>query len=318
MATGKRIVFMGTSSFAALILKRLIKSGEQITAVYTQPDRESGRGMRITPSEVKKLAQHFDLPVYQPVNFREEVSIKELADLKPDFLIVASYGLILSQKVLDVPSIAPINIHASLLPVYRGAAPIQYAVKDSWQNDITGVSIMRMEKGMDTGPVYAMAELKIEGRDAEKLTKALAELGADLLIGILPDIANGSLKAQTQDHAAATYTAKLVKTDGRINWKWPAARVDSLIRAMHGWPGAQSLFKIGDKEYSILLEPGIIGEPTLEKAGTINIHKDYAAVATDDCWYILGMIRPQGRKAMNALAFFNGLRCGRGNVGTAI
>lgn len=317
MASGKRIVFMGTSGFAAIILQRLLAAGENVAACYSQPDRPAGRGMRLAPSPVKRLALAHALPVCQPPDFRSEASGPELAAFAPDFLVVASYGLILPQKILDVPTLAPINIHASLLPAYRGAAPVQYALRDSWQNNITGVSIMKMDKGMDTGPVYARGELAIDRRDLAELTCDLAELGAELLLRVLPAIASGELQPVEQNHAAATYTAKLARDDGLVDWQASAERVDCLIRAMQGWPGARTTLHVGGSAFDVLLGPGSVGSAVDAPPGAIRLEKQGVSIACADNWYQLGSLKPAGRKEMAALAFFNGLRCGRGLVGRA-
>lgn len=309
---------MGTSPFAAHILGALHKAHENIVCVYTQPDRPAGRGLKLSESSVKRLATELELPVRQPVNFKDEAAVKELAALEPDFLIVAAYGLILPQAVLDIPRMAPINIHASLLPAFRGAAPIQFAIMDSWRNDITGVSIMRMEKGMDTGPVYATAEVAIEGRDFQGLEQALAKVGADLLLEILPAIASGQLQPVPQEHDKASYTAKITKESGQIDWSSSAGQVDSLIRAMTPWPGARTTFVIDGKSYPVILEPGSLGEKTQAEPGTLNVEKHKVRIACQDQWYVLGALRPEGRKCMEATAFFNGLRLGRGFMGRAL
>lgn len=318
MAQKQRIVFMGTSGFAARILKILSSADWDMAGVYTQPDRAAGRGMRTKQSPVKELAVELGLPVYQPANFRDEQSLTVLAALKPDFLIVASYGLILPQKILDAPSIAPINVHASLLPRYRGAAPIQRAIMENWQpGAVTGVSIMRMEKGLDTGPVYARAEVEIGDKNTTVLTDVLAQVGGELLLQVLPSIADGTCQAVPQDNAAASYAAKLEKEDGKILWKQPARAVDALVRGVAGWPGAHTILTIADREAPITVCSGSIGEKTDLVPGTVVYDKEGISIACEGDLYLLKEVQPKGRQKMTSKAFANGLRLKGGIVGHA-
>lgn len=318
MAEEPRIVFMGTSPFAAIILAVLHKSGLVPKAVYTRPDSPAGRGMALRESAVKTLAEELGLPFSQPVNFREQAARAELADLAPDFLIVAAYGLILPQAVLDIPAIAPINVHGSLLPKYRGAAPIQRAIMENWQPDAkTGVAIMRMEAGMDTGPVYASAETGLAGKTTAMLTEELAALGGGLLTRILPRIASGALQPIPQDESAASYAAKLTKADGLIDWQGPAAKADALIRAVTPWPGAQALLRLAERELPVTILEASPGSPVDAPAGAIRLHRDGLAIACQDNWLEILWLQPKGRKKMTAKAFANGLRLAPGIIGRA-
>ena len=218
---------MGTPDLAAAVLRRLVRwPGGDVVAVYTQPDRPAGRGHKLTPSPVKKLALELGLPVHQPLNFRQEGAVDELAALKPDLLVVAAYGLILPQAVLDIPTVDTLNVHTSLLPRYRGAAPIQRAVMENWQpGDVTGVSIMRIVPALDAGPVYAQCEVPIGEHTAGSLHDALAEAGGELLVTVLDKLRDGSAQPREQDESRVTYAAKLTKEDGYIDWDRPAAEV---------------------------------------------------------------------------------------------
>lgn len=320
MAESQRIVFMGTSSFARIVLEELLRAGLNIVGVYTQPDRPAGRGMKMRQSGVKRLATEHGLPVFQPVNFRAREDVDQLAALKPDFLVVASYGLLLPQAVLDVPRLAPINIHASLLPALRGAAPIQRAIQENWQSDArTGVSIMKMELALDAGPVYATAEIPIDHKTAAVLEADLASLGADLLLRVLPEIAENRLEPRQQDNEKATYAAKLTKTEGEIDWNSPALQLDALVRAMAPWPGARTVLQTGAKEIPVLIRTARVGEPANGTApGTLRISRFGIGVACRDNWLELETIQPEGRREMTARDFVNGQRLPEGRAGRAL
>ena len=302
---------MGTPDLAAAVLRRLVRwPGGDVVAVYTQPDRPAGRGHKLTPSPVKKLALELGLPVCQPLNFRQEGAVDELAALKPDLLVVAAYGLILPQAVLDIPTVDTLNVHTSLLPRYRGAAPIQRAVMENWQpGAVTGVSIMRIVPALDAGPVYARCELPIGEHTAGSLHDALAEAGGELLLTVLDQLADGSAHAEDQDESRVTYAAKLTKEDGHIDWSRPAVEVHARIRGVTPWPGArlQARFDGQDGLLPLLLQPGRIDEPCGGVApGSLHTDKKGLCVACADRWYRLLVVRPQGRKDMEAAAFVNG------------
>lgn len=309
MAKESRIVFMGTSPFAAVILECLCHAGYRPLAVYTQPDRPAGRGMTLRPSAVKTLAADLGLSVLQPVNFRGQSECQQLADFEPDFLIVAAYGLILPQTVLDVPAIAPINVHGSLLPSYRGAAPIQRAIMDNWHPDArSGVSIMKMTRGMDEGPVYATASVALADHTSASLTQVLARLGGELLVQCLPEIASGKLQPVPQNNAEATYAAKLTKADGVIDWHRPAQAVAAQIRGVTPWPGAASILEIGGHTVPITVLKGEVGQGADEQPGTVIMDKNGLHVACADAFYHILQLKPQGRQPMASKAFLNGLR----------
>lgn len=317
---GQKIVFMGTPEFGAIALERLINSGLDIGAVYAQPDRLAGRGMKLHLPETKQIAQKYGIPVFQPPNFRSPEAVVELDKLQPDFLVVAAYGLILPQSVLDIPKIAPLNIHASLLPKYRGAAPVQRAIQENWQPGAkTGVSLMKIALELDSGPVYAFKETLLAQKTSPELAKELALLGAELVISNLPKIANNELLPVPQDAASATYAAKLAKADGKIDWARPVAQVDAQIRAMNPWPGGQANFEIKGKDIACLVRSGrpILEKPELEP-GQI-VYKDSALhVACADGCYQIDRLQPIGRKEMNGSDFANGLRLNEGIIGRAI
>lgn len=236
-----RIVFAGTPDFAVPTLRALLASEHQVCAVYTQPDRPAGRGRRLTASPVKQHAG--DLRVMQPRSLRGAETQAQLADLSPDLLVVVAYGLLLPRAVLSLPRLGCINVHASLLPRWRGAAPIQRALLAG--DEQTGISIMRMDAGLDTGPVYHHAVLDIEpGMTGGGLHDRLALLGADALLEVLPGIVAGTAVAEPQDDHLASYAQKLDKAEAWLDWRRPADELLRRILAFNPWPVAQT--RIGE------------------------------------------------------------------------
>jgi methionyl-tRNA formyltransferase len=232
-----RIVFMGTAELARASLAALLAaSGLAVQAVVTQPDRPKGRDLKPQPSPVKQLALASRLPVFQPERARHPEFFDRLAALAPDVIVVAAYGQILPQQILDLPKFGGVNVHASLLPKYRGAAPIQWAILDGAEE--TGVSIMKMTAALDAGDVLSRRPTKI-GPDetAAQLHDRLAALGAELLLETLPAYVAGAITPQPQDPAAATYARKITKEDGRLDWSQPALLLRNRIRAFTPWPG---------------------------------------------------------------------------------
>ena len=232
-----KLVFAGTPEFARVSLEALVESGRVPVAVYTQPDRPAGRGKKLSASPVKRYAQEHDIPVVQPSTLRDDDAIAALRALEPDFLVVAAYGLILPQAVLDIPSQGCLNVHASILPRWRGAAPIQAAILAG--DETTGISLMRMTAGLDCGPVFHSAELAIGADEtAGELHDRLAELGGRTLVEHYDDIVTGRVQAVPQDDAVATYAPKIDKHDALIDWTRPAVEVARRVRAYNPFPGA--------------------------------------------------------------------------------
>lgn len=232
-----RIVFAGTPEFARASLEALVKAGNAPVAAYTQPDRPAGRGKKLTASPVKHYALEHGIPVYQPVTLRAEAAVEELRALHPDVLVVAAYGLILPQAVLDIPTHGCVNVHASILPRWRGAAPIQAAILAG--DTKTGISLMRMTAGLDCGPVFYVAETAIGAEEtAGELHDRLAALGARALVERLDDIVSGRLDAVEQDDANATYAPKIDKQHAEIDWRLPADEIMRRVRAYNPFPGA--------------------------------------------------------------------------------
>lgn len=234
-----RIVFAGTPAFAAAHLQALIDAKLQIVGVYSQPDRPAGRGHKLAMSAVKQLALQHDLPVFQPLSLRDEQAQAELAALQPDLFVVVAYGLILPQAVLDIPRLGCINSHASLLPRWRGAAPIQRAIEAG--DPESGVTVMRMEAGLDTGPMLLKVRTPINAEDTGgSLHDRLAALGSAAVIQALAGLAAGTLKGDIQDDAQATYAHKLSKAEAAIDWNRPALELSRQIRAFNPWPLAHA------------------------------------------------------------------------------
>jgi len=322
------IAFMGTPSFAARVLERLLAwEGGVVYGVWCQPDRPAGRGHRLTPPPVKLLAERHGLPVRQPAHFKAHAQREELVACTPDVLVTAAYGCILPQAVLDVPRLAPVNVHASLLPGYRGAAPVQRAIMDGCER--TGVTIMHMDAGLDTGPVYAMREMAIGEHTGGSLQDALACLGAELLVEVLADLAQGNAKAVPQSGVGVSYAPKLRKADGRINWHAPARAVHAQIRAITPWPGAHTVLRLlpraeggAVRELSVTLAPGKPGGPLPAGApvGSLWFGADgILSLACQDALYALSSLRPADRAFMSAGDFVRGFLApgARGVCGTA-
>ena len=309
------IVFMGTPLFAAQVLERLLAwEGCVVRGVWCQPDRPAGRGHKLTSPAVKLLAERHGLPVCQPEHFKARAQCEELAACMPDVLVTAAYGCILPQAVLDLPRLAPVNVHASLLPSYRGAAPVQRAIMDGCER--TGVTIMHMDAGLDTGPVYAMREMGIGEHTGGSLQDALARLGAELLVEVLVDLAKGSARAVPQADDGVSYAPKLRKADGKINWHAPARAVHAQIRAVTPWPGAHAVLRLAPRveggaarELPLALAPGKLGGalPAGVSAGSLWVGADGAlSLACQDGLYELSGLRPADRVLMSARDFVHG------------
>jgi len=239
MTQSLRIVFAGTPEFAACHLAALLQSPHQIIGVYTQPDRPSGRGQKPVASAVKQLALSHQLPVFQPLNLREKSAQDELAALKPDLLVVVAYGLILPQAVLAIPPLGCINSHASLLPRWRGAAPIQRAIEAG--DSESGVTVMQMEAGLDSGPMLLKVKTPILPTDtAENLYQRLAENGPPTVLQAIEGLAAGRLSGEVQDEALACYAHKLQKEQGAVDWSRPSVELERRIRAFTPVPGSYS------------------------------------------------------------------------------
>lgn len=315
MSKPMRGVFMGTPGFAEIILDRVLQSDDiEIIAAYTQPDRPAGRGQKLRAPEVKVLAKKHSIPVYQPANFKDKASIEELASLSPDILIVAAYGLILPQEVLDIPKFLPVNIHASLLPKYRGAAPIQRAIMNGEM--VTGVTLMHMEKGLDTGPILMQQALGIDINDtSEIIHDELAEAGAELLLKFIPRLSIGQIMEINQEESLSSYASMLSKKDGDIDFNKTATEIHSLVRGVTPWPGARArLVREGEEKLYVGVSPGVYPfssdelkeKENLKPGQMAKLSDNTLAVRCKDGWYAFNLLRPAGRKDMDGESFFNG------------
>jgi len=312
--TNLRIIFLGTPEFSVPPLEYLLKSEYQVIAVYTQPDKPTGRGRMLEQSPVKKVALKHGVEVFQPLKLRHPDEMDRLANLKPDLILVAAFGQILPRSVLDIPRFGCLNIHPSLLPRFRGATPIPSAILSGDKE--TGVTIMLMEAGMDTGPVITQIIVGIEPDDtAESLTGRLSKASVRLLGEALPLWFDGSLKSQPQDNSKATYTKPISKEDGLVNWQLSAEEISRRVRAFHPWPGCYTFWQ--DKSLKLLEAIPLFEERTRTPGRVIALTAGQpAAVGVETGNGVLGLLRVQleGKRALTAAEFLPGQRNFVGSV----
>lgn len=302
-----RIVFAGTPEFAAEHLKALLNSPYQVVAVYTQPDRPAGRGQKLMPSPVKQLALQHEIAVYQPQTLRDPATQAELAALKPDLLVVVAYGLILPQVVLDIPHLGCINSHASLLPRWRGAAPIQRAIQAG--DAKSGVTVMQMEAGLDTGPMLLKVSTPISADDTGgSLHDRLAELGPPAVLQAIAGLATGSLRGEVQDDSLATYAHKLNKDEALLDWSRPAVELERLIRAFNPWPICHSSLNGAPLKVLAAQLATEQGEGRGAPGEILAASKDGLTVACADGALRLTRLQLPGGKALNFADLFNSRR----------
>lgn len=295
-----KIVFMGTPDFAAASLAELLACGHEILAVYTQPDRPSGRGNKLKPSAVKLLAEQHRIPVYQPQKVRAAQSVTELAALQPEIIIVVAYGQLLPQAILDIPKYGCLNVHGSILPQYRGASPIHQAIMDGQTR--TGVTIMQMDAGMDTGDILTVAYEDINPEDTtEGLYERLKTVGAKLLADTLPKLAAGELIPVKQDDTKASYAGMITADMERIDWLQPAISIHNKIRAL-GSSYAVDAEGNKLKFWQTRVEPEQTGCP----GEVVSVNKKFFTVATGFGALTVLEVQPANRKRMSAGDFVNG------------
>jgi len=301
MTTPLRIVFAGTPDFSVPPLKALLDSPHEVVAVYTQPDRPAGRGRKLTPSPVKVVAQEHDIPVCQPKTLRDPEAIAELGALQPDLMVVVAYGLLLPPEVLEIPRLGCINIHASILPRWRGAAPIQRAIQAGDRE--SGVSIMRMEEGLDTGPVYLVERTPIgEEETGGTLHDRLSRLGAEALMKALPGIADGTAQPVAQNDEEATYAAKLDKKEAAIDWRQPAWKIERQVRAFNPWPVAHTRYENANlRIWEARAIDGLAAEPGTVMSAT----REGVDVATGEGLLRITRLQMPGKRVMEAADFIN-------------
>ena len=302
MADALNIIFAGTPEFAATHLDALIGSQHNIIAVYTQPDRPAGRGRKLTPSPVKQLALQHNLPVYQPASLKNEVEQQQLSALNADLMIVVAYGLILPAAVLQAPKHGCINVHASLLPRWRGAAPIQRAILAG--DSETGVTIMQMDVGLDTGDMLLVSKTPIRDDDtSQTLHDRLAEIGCSALLEALDLLSDSKLQPQKQDDNLATYAEKIQKQEALIDWRQSAVQIHRKVCAFNPWPVAESL--LDDKKIRIW-QSCVLDERNSQPAGTI-VSESRAGIDVSTTEGLLRITRLQlpGAKPLAASEFLN-------------
>ena len=298
-----RIIFAGTPDFAASALVALLESEHDVVAVYTQPDRPAGRGRKLRASPVKEAALENDIPVLQPDNFKETETQDVLRAFEADVMIVAAYGLILPQVVLDIPRLGCLNIHASLLPRWRGAAPIQRAIAAGDKE--SGITIMQMNAGLDTGDILQLTSCPITEQDSGgDLHDRLAEIGAKAIVETLKILDSENIKPTVQDDSLATYAHKLDKKEAIINWQSSAVDIERLIRAFNPWPVAFSY--LNDKTLRIWQAQALLENSDLEAGTVINCNKNGIDISCAEGTLRLLKLQPSGSKAMDVASFMNG------------
>jgi methionyl-tRNA formyltransferase len=300
-----KLIFAGTPDFAARHLAALLSSDHEVVAVYTQPDKPAGRGQKLMASPVKELALAHQLPVYQPASLRNEEAQAELKALGADLMVVVAYGLILPKVVLDAPRLGCINVHGSLLPRWRGAAPIQRSI---WAGDAeTGVTIMQMDVGLDTGAMIRKVTCPIAPDETSaSLYDKLAELGPQALVETLNAMAAGNAVAEQQDDAQANYAQKLSKEEARIDWSMDAVAIERCIRAFNPWP--ISWFEVADQTIKVWQAEALEAEHGQHAGTLLKADKQGIDIATGHGILRLLTLQPPGKKAMSASDLLNSRR----------
>ncbi|MBQ8412562.1 MAG: methionyl-tRNA formyltransferase [Lachnospiraceae bacterium] len=296
-----KIVYMGTPDFAVYGLESIIKAGHDVVAVITQPDKAKGRSKALIPTPVKACAMEHNIPVYQPEKVRDEETVELLRNIAPDAIVVAAYGQILPESILNIPPYGCINIHASLLPKYRGAAPIEWSIVNG--ETVTGVTTMYMEKGLDTGDMIEKVEVPIEKDDTgATLHDKLAVAGAGLIISTLEAIEAGTAERTKQNHEESCYASMLSKELGNIDFTKDAVSIERLIRGLNPWPCAYTTL---DGKSIKIYKADVV-----EKSGTpgeiIEVTKKNFTIACGKDALLIRSLQPEGKKPMDTVAFLNG------------
>ncbi len=298
------LIFLGTPDFAVPSLRALVEAGHRVSAVYTQPDRPAGRGQKLAASPVKEAALALGIPVEQPRKVREAAVVEQLREARPDAMVVVGYGQIIPQSILDIPPAGIINVHGSLLPKYRGAAPIQWAVANGETE--TGVTTMRIDAGLDTGNMLLKASCPIDADEtALVLWQRLATMGAQLLVETLTALEAGTLLPEPQDHSAASYAPILKKEDGLIRWGEPASVVYNRYRGFQPWPGAWTYFRGARFQ---IKEMRLAGDCHLQAASLFAQEKRLFAACGDGHAVELLRVQLEGKAAVSAESFLNGAK----------
>ena len=307
-----RVVFMGTPDFSVGTLEEIIAAGHEVVGVVTQPDKPKGRGKEMQATPVKAVAQKHKLKVYQPIKVKEATFVEELKEMNPDIIVVVAFGQIISQEILDLPKYGCINVHASLLPKYRGAAPIQWAVIDGEEK--SGVTIMRMDAGLDTGDMIAKAEVILNlDETGGSLFDKLSQAGAKLLVKVLDDIEKGTAIYEPQPENSPTPYAKMIKKHmGQIDFNEEAVAIERLIRGLNPWPSAYT--KANGKTLK-LWRAAVAKERTRSNPGTV-VRIDEQAIWVQTKRGLLGIeeLQLEGKKRMGVADFLRGFKMNEGNV----
>ncbi|MGJ0629436.1 methionyl-tRNA formyltransferase [Xenorhabdus bovienii] len=305
MSDSLRIIFAGNPDFAAHHLAALLKSQHQVVGVLTRPDKPAGRGKKLTPSPVKALAEEHSISVFQPKTLRTEESQQWIMDRQADIMIVVAYGLILPQTVLDIPRLGCLNVHGSLLPRWRGAAPIQRAI---WAGDPeTGVTIMQMDAGLDTGNMLLKVASPITNQDTSaSLYEKLANIGSEALLNTLNLLMLGNYQPSIQDDTLATYAEKLSKDEAKMDWHLPAIQLERCVRSFNPWP--MSFFLIDEYPIKVWNAEAIAEQATQSPGTIIKADKKGIQIATADGILNITQLQPSGKKSMSAADFLNSKR----------
>lgn len=300
------IIFAGTPDFAAQHLQAILNSQHNVIAVYTQPDKPAGRGKKLQASPVKQLAEQNNIPVYQPKSLRKEEAQSELKALNADVMVVVAYGLILPKAVLDAPRLGCLNVHGSILPRWRGAAPIQRSI---WAGDAqTGVTIMQMDEGLDTGDMLHKVYCDILPTETStSLYNKLAELAPSALIDVLDNLENGKFIAEEQDDSQSNYAEKLSKEEAQLDWTLPAMQLERNIRAFNPAPIAYLTVNVNGVEERVKIYQAQVLPHQEKTAGTVlNVSKNGIEIATTEGVLNITQLQPSGKKPMSVQDFLNG------------
>ena len=297
-----KIVFMGTPDFAVSTLESLVKGGHEVIAAVTQPDKPKGRGKAVQLTPVKEKAMEYDIPVYQPVKARDPEFVELLKGMNPDVIVVVAFGQLLPKAILDIPKYGCVNVHASLLPKYRGAAPIQWAVIDG--EEVSGVTTMLMDEGLDTGDMLEKAEIVLDAKETGgSLFDKLSALGGELILSTLEKMENGTITRTPQGESTTSYAKMLKKTMGEIDWSMEAVKIERLIRGLNPWPSAYTSLK--GKTVKIWSADVVAGN-TSGNPGRVTVSKDKLLVECGEGFLSITELQLEGKKRMETAAFLRG------------
>ena len=305
-----RVIFMGTPDFATGTLEEIVKAGHEVVGVVTQPDKPKGRGKTMMPTPVKETALKYNLPVYQPRKVREPEFVELLRSLKPDVMVVAAFGQIITKEILEMPKYGCINVHASLLPAYRGAAPIQWAVINGDKE--SGVTIMQMDEGIDTGDMMDKAVVPIaEDETGGSLFDKLSHTGAKLCVKVLKDLEEGTAVGEKQPEESTTPYAKMIdKKMGEVDWKKSAKEIEQLIRGLNPWPSAYT--KVHGKTLKLWKAKVLLETSQMKPGQIVKVTKDSLAVQTGQGMLEIQELQLEGKKRMDTSSFLRGYALAEG------